>query len=153
MPGRWWTKTGKEASMRVFELRYPERFNGKVVYKFFDDDSFAGIDYSEASVNIEQAQWLMKNIPVNAYGMNMFTQRWKMEVVEVVETVDFKAFWDRYNDKARSSRVKTERVWRRMSKAEQVKAYNFIPKYLHTIPGGVMKKYATTYLNDQLWNN
>ena len=74
-------------------------------------------------------------------------------VTEVLESIDFAASWNRYNDKARSSRVKTERVWNRMSRAEQVKAYNYVPKYFNSIPGGVMKKYATTYLNDQLWNN
>lgn len=151
MPGRWLTKTGKEASMRVFELR-AKQYTGKVIYKFKDDGTFGGIDYSEASLTIEQSSWLLQRLPANADQMNVFVKM-GMDVLEVVETVDFKAFWDRYNDKARSSRVKTERVWRRMPKSEQVKAYNYIPKYLHSIPGGVMKKYATTYLNDQLWNN
>lgn len=135
--------------MRVFEIA-STKFTGKVIVKFNDQDCFAGIDFSEADVTVGQVQWFLKRIPANSHAMGMFLAGM---VTEVLESIDFAAFWNRYNDKARSSRVKTERVWNRMSRAEQVKAYNFVPKYFNSIPGGVMKKYATTYLNDQLWNN
>ena len=62
-------------------------------------------------------------------------------------------FWQHYNDKARSSRIKTERVWKKMSPKDQVLAYQYVDTYFRNIPPGVCKKYATTYLNDQLWNN
>lgn len=135
--------------MRVFEIR-SDKYSGKIVVKFGDGDRFGGIDFTEAGLTVEQAAWFLHNLPARTDAMGRFAG---MDVVEVLESIDFAAFWDRYNDKARSSRVKTERVWNRMSRAEQVKAYNFVPKYFRSIPGGVMKKYATTYLNDQLWNN
>lgn len=135
--------------MRVFEIT-STKFTGKVIVKFNDEDCFAGIDFSEADISFEQVKWFLKKLPANSRSMGMYAG---LDVSEVRETIDFAAFWNLYNDKARSSRVKTERVWNRMSRAEQVKAYNYVPKYFQSIPGGVMKKYATTYLNDQLWNN
>lgn len=135
--------------MRVFEIT-STKFTGKVIVKFNDQDCFAWIDFSEADISFEQVKWFLKKLPANSRAMGMYAG---LDVSEVRETIDFAAFWNLYNDKARSSRVKTERVWNRMSRAEQVKAYNYVPKYFQSIPGGVMKKYATTYLNDQLWNN
>lgn len=64
----------------------------------------------------------------------------------------FAMFWNRYNDKSRSSRKKTEVVWNKLSTADQVKAYLYIPTYLKN-KGSAEKKHATTYLNDELWNN
>lgn len=135
--------------MRVFEIT-STKYVGRVTIKFNNQDCFAGIDFSEADVTVGQVQWFLKRIPANSHAMGMFPAGM---VTEVLESIDFNAFWNRYDDKARSSRIKTERVWNRMSRAEQVKAFNFVPKYFRSIPGGVMKKYATTYLNDQLWNN
>lgn len=76
-----------------------------------------------------------------------------MSVTELVEDVTFDMFWQRYDDKARSSKIKTQRQWDKMPAREQAKAYRFIPNYFASIPQGVCKKYATTYLSDQLWNN
>lgn len=137
--------------MRIFEVT-SEKYNGVVVYKFGDDDRFVGVDYSGAEINVGQANWIMKHLPANAKSMEHFPGT-SAKVVEIIEKVDFQSFWDRYNDKARSSRVKTKKVWDRMPKSEQIRAYHFVPKYFASIPGGIMKKYATTYLNDQLWNN
>ena len=135
--------------MRVFEIT-STKYTGKVTVKFNDQDCFAGIDFSEADVTVAQVKWFLMRIPANSHAMGIFPEGM---VAEVLESIDFTAFWNRYDDKARSSRIKTDRVWNRMSRAEKVKAYNFVPKYFRSIPGGVMKKYATTYLNDQLWNN
>lgn len=137
--------------MRVFEVT-SDKYSGVVVYKFGEDDRFVGIDFSGSDVNVAQAHWIMMHLPANAGSMAHFPGT-SAKVVEVVEEVDFQRFWDRYNDKARSSRVKTKRVWDRMRKSDQMRAYHFVPKYFSSIPGGVMKKYATTYLNDRLWDN
>ena len=137
--------------MRVFEIT-STKYTGKVTVKFNDQDCFAGIDFSEADLTVGQMTWFMSHLPKAATDMGYHTEAGG-KVVEILESVDFNAFWNRYDDKARSSKLKTERVWNRMSRREQVKAYNFVPKYFQSIPGGVMKKYATTYLNDQLWNN
>ncbi len=66
--------------------------------------------------------------------------------------VTFDMFWNRYNDKDRSSKKKTLAMWEKMSQAEQIKAYLYIPVY-NRHRGNAEKKYATTYLAAELWNN
>ena len=72
---------------------------------------------------------------------------------EVLEEITFEMFWNRYNEKVRSSKKKAMITWKRLSRADQVKAFNHIRKYEQNIAPGVAKKYAETYLNAELWNN
>lgn len=138
--------------MKKFELTIPA-FEGKVTYGFDDStDYLVMIDMSSLSFSPELWRFLWKKLP--ATSRDVFAMKGQTGVItEIVENITFDMFWQRYNDKARSSKVKTERVWSRMNRTEQVKAYQFIPRYFESIPQGVCKKYATTYLNDQLWNN
>lgn len=137
--------------MRTFEIT-SEKFGGKVLLKFGEDDLFCGIDFEHSGCSQAQLEWFIARLPKNVNSMNYFATQ-QMVVAEVLESIDFDAFWDRYDDKARSSKVKTRKVWDKMSRTDQVKAYNYIARYTMNIPSGVCKKYATTYLNDQLWNN
>ncbi len=137
--------------MRTFEIT-SEKFGGKVLLKFGDDDFFCGIDFEHSGCSHSQVKWFMLHLPKDASSMKCFSTQ-QLNVAEVLESIDFDAFWNKYDDKARSSKVKTRKVWDRMSRTEQVKAYNYISRYTMNIPSGVCKKYATTYLNDQLWNN
>jgi len=72
--------------------------------------------------------------------------------VEKALIVTFDMFWNRYNDKERSSKKKTLVAWNKMPVTEQVKAYYYISTY-NRKRGQAEKKYATTYLSDELWNN
>lgn len=137
--------------MRTFEIT-SEKFGGKVLLKFGNGDFFCGIDFEHSGCNHSQVEWFVDHLPQNVNSLNYYTNR-QLGVAEVLESIDFDAFWDRYDDKARSSKVKTRKVWDKMSRTDQVKAYNYIARYTMNIPSGVCKKYATTYLNDQLWNN
>lgn len=75
------------------------------------------------------------------------------KLTEVTLNITFEMFWNRYDDKVLSSRRKTEARWNRMTKADQIKAFNFINRYEQNIPTGTRKKYAETYLNSEIWNN
>jgi hypothetical protein len=67
--------------------------------------------------------------------------------------IDFDRFWKRYDDRVNSSRKRTLIKWNKMPKSEQIKAFYFVGKYFASLPPGIRKKYAETYLNDELWNN
>lgn len=138
--------------MRSFEI-VSDRYEGVVVVKYSDAGVFSFVDFSAAQLSDAQLRYLKNNIPMKVEQMQALAGINHLEVVEIDERVSFDAFWNKYNDKARSSKVKTKRAWDRMSKSEQVKAYRFIQKYFASIPNGISKKYATTYLSDQLWNN
>lgn len=69
------------------------------------------------------------------------------------EELTFEMFWNRYNEKTHSSKRKAQLKWNRMSKQQQILAYMHITAYFKSIPSGIAKKYAETYLNSEIWNN
>ena len=138
--------------MRKFELTSPA-FEGCVTYGFDDTtDRLVMVDMSSVPLSAELWNCIWSNLPATSKAIGKVKGRTGV-ITELVEEITFDMFWQRYDDKARSSKVKTQRAWDKMPKREQVKAYRFIPRYFESIPPGVCKKYATTYLSDQLWNN
>ena len=73
-------------------------------------------------------------------------------VVEIDQAVTFEMFWLHYDDKIRSSKKRSEKLWTKLPAHEQVKAYYYIPTYNRN-RGTAEKKYCETYLNAELWNN
>ena len=138
--------------MRKFELTSPA-FEGCVTYGFDDTtDRLVMVDMSSVPLSAELWNCIWSNLPATSKAMGKVKGRTGV-ITELVEDITFDMFWQRYDDKARSSKVKTQRAWDKMPERERVKAYNHVPKYFQSIPPGVCKKYATTYLSDQLWNN
>ena len=138
--------------MRRFELTSPA-FEGSVIYGFDDaTDRLVSVDMSSVPLSAELWNCIWSNLPATSKAMGKVKGRTGV-ITELVEDITFDMFWQRYDDKARSSKVKTQRAWDKMPEREQVKAYQFIPRYFQSIPPGVCKKYATTYLSDKLWNN
>lgn len=136
--------------MKKFVLTFPN-VEGDIVFTYDEGEVLQGVvfngDYPE-----RQRRNVLRTLPVRPEVLQRIN--WRDGILtEEAEKVTFEMFWDRYNDKARSSRVKTQRVWDRMPEGERVKAYRYINRYKCSIPQGVCMKYATTYLNDQLWNN
>lgn len=136
--------------MKKFVLRFPN-VEGDIVFTYDEGEVLQGVvfngDYPE-----RQRRNVLRTLPVRPEVLQRIN--WRDGILtEEAEKVTFEMFWDRYNDKARSSKVKTQRVWDRMPEGERVKAYRYINRYKCSIPQGVCMKYATTYLNDQLWNN
>ena len=136
--------------MRKIVLTIP-RFEGEVVFTYDDGDSLHGIAFEGAFPDPVKST-ILRSYPVRPEDLQRTKGRTGI-LTEEEERVTFEMFWNRYNDKARSSRVKTQRVWERMPEGERVKAYRYINRYKSSIPQGVCMKYATTYLNDQMWNN
>jgi len=136
--------------MRKFVLTFPG-IEGDIVFTYDDGEVLQGVvfngDYPE-----QQRRNVLRTLPMRPEVLQRIN--WCDGILtEEEERVTFEMFWNRYNDKARSSRVKTQRVWDKMPEGERVKAYRYINRYKSSIPQGVCMKYATTYLNDQMWNN
>lgn len=101
-----------------------------------------------------QRAWLLTNMPMHLNALEQLKKKSKtITLTQVKQQISFDDFWNRYDHKAVSSKKKALTAWNRMPKAEQIKAYNYIGRYLQSLPGGVAKKYAETYLNQELWNN
>ena len=73
-------------------------------------------------------------------------------VVELLQHITFEMFWEKYNDKLRSSKKRSRKYWDKLSEEDQVKAYYYYDTYNRN-RGNAEKKYCETYLNAELWNN
>ncbi len=127
-------------------------FTGQVKITYNEANYLAALDISEP-LSHKQYNWLLSNLPFHMDAIPAFKKLLaNATIIEKKIEVTFEMFWNRYNDKERSSKKKTLTAWDKLSEADQVKAYLFIPVYERK-RGNADKKYATTYLSDQLWNN
>lgn len=70
---------------------------------------------------------------------------------EVKRDVTFEMFWERYNYKA-SGRIPAQKAWDKLTEAERISAYDYIPTYeAHLKMSRTAKKYASTYLNSKIY--
>ncbi|WP_317899450.1 hypothetical protein [Aurantibacillus circumpalustris] len=74
-----------------------------------------------------------------------------LKIIEVQRVVTFEMFWKDYEEK-NCGRTKAEACWNRMSKFDQVEAYDFIKAFNGILKlNQTAKPYATTYLNSKRW--
>lgn len=131
-----------------------EAFTGEVIFQFNECGLLISYDATGADLSEKQQVFLLRNLPRELAEVKaMLGNSPLAKFVQVKAEITFEMFWDRYNDKVRSSRKKALLKWVRLSQGDRVKAYHFISKYEMNIPQGVAKKYAETYLNSELWNN
>lgn len=129
------------------------RFSGEVAVTF--TDGYCSVyNALQAGLNDKQAHWFLSRVilPEKDF-LNAMKQMGCFTVVGARQELTFDMFWDRYDEKDRSSKKKARSKWQRMSKEQQLLAYSHIPVYFRNIPSGVSKKYAETYLNSEIWNN
>lgn len=126
-------------------------FEGKVIIT--KDGKNLQANFTDSSVTVGQQKFVLSMMQQGISAMmehfNGPTSDSKFEKL----VVDFDMFWNRYDDKINSSRKKTQAKWEKMPIEERTKAFYYIGKYFASIPSGTRKKYASTYLNDELWNN
>ena len=141
----------------VYTLTSP-KFAGEVVFKFDESGMMTGFDTAGAKLEAHQMRWLLYDLPrtLPELQRKMSTSRFAklLKRTDYKENVTFEEFWDRYDYKALSSKVKTKKLWDKMKQPDRDRAYNFVPRYDRMIAQkNIEKKYATTYLNDRLWEN
>ncbi|MDR2286959.1 MAG: hypothetical protein LBE04_05735 [Prevotellaceae bacterium] len=145
--------------MKEFLMTSPQ-FEGEIEFAYNDAGGLIRLDI-RANLNPAQYQYIVKNLPSSVSGLMAFKENLKAikspaDIREVVRKIDFDVFWDRYfagRNKDNSSKKKARAKWERMSRADQLKAYQYINKYLAGLGAGIGIKYAETYLNSELWNN
>jgi hypothetical protein len=139
--------------MRTF-LITADFFSGEIEFTYSDEGYLTSFNASRATLSEKQHQFIIKRLPQHVSEVaEKLGSISDVRLNEVINKVTFNTFWNRYNEKVRSSKKKAELKWMRMSQGERNKAYYFISKYEASIPQGVPKKYAETYLNAELWNN
>lgn len=130
-----------------------EKFKGEIIFEF-TDRILTKYDTSSAELTDEQNIYFAKNLPRELSEVDAFLSKsTSAKFTEIKEEITFELFWNQYNDKMNSSKKRTLAKWNKMPKSEQMKAYNYVTRYLATIPSGTRQKFAETYLNAELWNN
>ena len=115
-----------------------------------DDCGKVRCDFTQSEATTQQQVFLLQHADAGIETLKRILSG-NSKLVEL--SVTFEMFWHRYDDKLNSSKRRTEMKWNKMSKDEQQRAYDYIPKYFSNIPSGTRKKFAETYLNAELWNN
>ena len=137
-------------------------FAGEATLTYDENGERPIFDCFNTNVRPDQHKWFMRWICERAIDQNTLTgiinagATGPFKFKEITFEPTFADFWARYFKdrlKDNSSKRRTEIKWNRMSKSEQLAAYNHIGKYFANIPAGIQPKYAETYLNSELWNN
>lgn len=87
---------------------------------------------------------------------DQFLSHWKkyngVTITEIVANITFNLFWEKYDDKTRSSKKRSDKLWSKLSEEDRMGAYFFIDTYNRN-RGSAEKKYCETYLNAEQWKN
>ena len=137
-------------------------FTGEATLTYDENGERPAFNCLETSITPKQHEWTMRWICDMALTHENLVAALKhcnlpnLTFKQITFEPTFADFWTRYfkdRYKDNSSKRKSEQRWNRMSKGEQLAAYNHIGKYFVNIPSGTNPKYAETYLNSELWNN
>lgn len=129
-------------------------FEGEVIFDFNDNELLVRFDASGANLTEDQQVFLLRRLPRELAQIKTFLEKSPTaRFTPIEQEITFEMFWNRYNEKLRSSKKKALKIWNRLSRADQIKAYRFIARYEQSLYPGTPKKYAETFLNAELWNN
>lgn len=128
---------------------------GEIILGYSEEGWIVTFDASQVTFKENQHESFLRNFPWTPEHLKKLVDGDAgRSMTEIVENVTFEMFWERYDHKTLSHKKKSQERWNKLSKTEQLKAYNHIPKYFRLLViNGTYKKNAETYLNAQLWNN
>lgn len=109
-------------------------------------------DTRQAELTETQQKWFLNKMPRELAELQRVIAGTTAELTEIKQEITFQEAWLKYHDEL-GSKKKAEIRWNKMPAAEQLKAFNFIQKYLVKKPDTVPKLYFATYLNEERWNN
>jgi hypothetical protein len=129
-------------------------FTGEVLFRFDEAGRLVQYDVTNAALSQEQLNWFTNKLPRTLSELKnvLRASRGSVLTEQKQSAVTFDMFWDKYDEKTRSSKKRSLAKWNRMSQVQRDKAFNFIDTYFRNLLG-TAPKYANTYLNDELWNN
>jgi hypothetical protein len=132
-----------------------ETFTGTVTFTFNEASQLVQYDITDAKLTPHQLNWFTERLPRTYPELVEVLKKAKKSKLQLLppEAITFDAFWNKYDEKLRSSKKRSLKIWNKLSYTEQCKAYLFITTYNRSIASGIAKKYAETYLNAELWNN
>jgi len=131
-----------------------KNMDASIVFKF---DLNGDLIYFEidGETDSKQRDWIYSRIPINESWIEAVWKKLKTGRIEKTPTdLSFEAFWEAYKLKV-GKKSETKNIWNKMDENERIKALIFIKTYDNQLRlrQGQQKKYPSTYLNAQEWNN
>jgi hypothetical protein len=130
-------------------------------FKYHLNGALFSFTILEGELSGHQMHWLFsaKNFPTTD---NLMKILWlkdkeitsKLEINKIDPDLSFESFWNAYDNKV-GKKPMAENIWKKFSTANKIKALMAIKRYdnnLRLTPG-VQKAHATTYLNQEYYNN
>lgn len=102
---------------------------------------------------VERVSTASKNVQNHLYEVDFISaaKTHKLKFTEVDRVVTFEMAWDKYRQKD-CGRAKGEMAWNKLSKADQVEAFDFIDAFKGIIKmNQTALPYFTTYINSKRW--
>ncbi len=113
-------------------------FGGFVEYIYNASGLLVYFNTQEAILNAEQLFWFVNNIPTTLDEFNkVVISTPNLNRQQITQEITFDMIWNRYDDKLTSSRKRAQIKWQKMSDADKVKAYYFIPSFFNSLGAGI----------------
>lgn len=128
-------------------------WNGYIEIEFNELGLMTRTDTKAAELSEAQQIWFLKKMPRELSELQRVIEGTTAKLVEFKKEITFEEFWLRYDNKIRSSKKESLKIWNKLDIENQRKAFEFIKKYEMAMPTGVNKKNCETYLRQEQWNN
>ena len=124
-----------------------------VIYTFTAEGWLDAMQIQQQNMNLASRAVVVKTLRLQEADFLEWAKGITCTVMKLDDKITFDMFWDKYNDKDRSSKKRSLKLWQKLKEDDQVKAYHYHDQYVKKMPPGVAKKYAETYLAAEQWNN
>jgi hypothetical protein len=130
-----------------------QKFTGQVELIYNGNGTLAKIDFTPGELDHHQVHYLVKHIPANEVDMSTSFQNLPITIVSEDYRITFDDFWNYYDQK--HNRKRAEALWKKLSKTDQVIAYNGLKAYTKHLNANAWKNKADpdTYLRNRMWEN
>ncbi len=143
--------------MKRFIITSPA-FTGEINVLYGIDHKLQFIDFMKADLDNEKINYFKKHLPAHfelgSEELHSFFGDSRFNITDEKYFVSFDQFWNRYNVKR--NRERCEKLWLKLSQADQVAAYFKLGKYERYCQINVSwytKADPDTYLRNKYWNN
>lgn len=137
--------------MKTFAI-YSTNFEGSITLSYNEQGRVIKMEI-DAQLSEQQHAFFFSVFPAEIAQLEQLKILKSVKIIEVLQEVTFEQFYEAFGNKV--GKVKAENVWKRLSRAEQLKAFNHLPKYKNYLKlnPGIAHLYPATYLNQKRWND
>lgn len=131
-----------------------QAFAGEAKAIYGEDHKLILIDLQGCDMDERQIEYFKRNIPVwQLPDMSKAFPESKLTIIEESYQVTFEEFWSAY--KVKHNRLRAEKLWNKLSKADQAKAFSRLKAYDRYLQINNWRNKAEpdTYLKNRYWEN